>query len=412
MWDMRGLPLRYVLLLAVFALVLGAVGRVDWFRAIEDATAPDAPAQITRADAVERATVRLRSFLDRHETPGRDTAAISLVRVEPAHGPVRGLCRDCEHWLVELVLRREGVPAEPYCFAVTRRFDAFSSGCSRWAAPAEPPPAALVASARVRVAPAVGAGTLLFQRRHGKTADLYALDLASGAVRRLTETPDHEFSPRWSPDGTRIAFARNLGGSERDVYVMDADGGDVVRLTDSPGPDEQPSWLPDGRLAFQSVRDGIGSIYVLDPNTPDVPAVRLLEETSSADWAPSGKAIAFAAAHAFGFDVWLTGPDGKERWNLTSTLQEDAYSPEWSPDGTRLAFVTERGIYVMRPDGTGRRRVVSAPHELALAWSPGGESIAWAGRLENGGIYVTRVADGATRRLTRGEWDLAPDWYG
>jgi hypothetical protein len=74
--------------------------------------------------------------------------------------------------------------------------------------------------------------------------------------------------------------------------------------------------------------------------------------------------------------------------------------------------VTERGIYVMRPDGTGRRRVVSAPHELALAWSPGGESIAWAGRLENGGIHVTRVADGATRRLTRGEWDLAPDWYG
>jgi hypothetical protein len=54
----------------------------------------------------------------------------------------------------------------------------------------------------------------------------------------------------------------------------------------------------------------------------------------------------------------------------------------------------------------------SSPHELALAWSPSGESLAWVGRLDNGGIYVTRLADGATRRLTRGEWDLAPDWRG
>ena len=412
MWDVRGLPLRYALFLAVLALALAGMRQVDWFRVVEDATAPDAPAQITRADAVERASWRLRSFLDRHQEPGRDTAAITVAHGEPAHGPVQGLCRDCEHWLVELVLRRDGVADERYCVAVTRRYDAFSSGCARWAPPAEPPPAALVEAARVSVAPPAGAGTLRFQRRQGRTADLHALDVGTGAMHRLTTTPEHEFSPAMSPDGRRIAFARNVGGSEYDVYVMNADGNGVRRLTDSPGPDEQPSWLPDGRLAFRSVRDGIGSIYVLDPAAPERGAERLLEETSSADWAPSGKAIVFAAAHPFGFDVWLTDPEGKHRWNLTSTFHEDAYSPEWSPDGTRLAFVTEQGIYVMRTDGTGLRRVVSAPHELALAWSPSGESLAWPGRLENGGIHVTRLADGATRRLTRGEWDLAPDWYG
>ena len=410
MWDVRGLPLRYAFLLAVFALALGGVRQVDWFRAVEDATAPDAPAQITRADAAERATSRLRSFLDTHETPGREAAPISVVHMAPAHGAMRGVCADCEHWLVELVLRRDGFREVHYCLAVTRRSDAFSSGCSRWAPPAAAPPAAIVESARVPVAAAAGAGTILFQRRHGRTADLYALDVGSGALRRLTATPDHEFSPAWSPDGKRIAFARNLGGSEHDVFVMNAGGTDVRQLTDSPGPDEQPRWLPDGRLAFRSVRDGIGSIYVVDPDAPERGAKRLLEETSSADWAPSGTAIAFAATHAFGFDVWLTDPDGKERWNLTPTFHEDAYSPEWSPDGTRLAYVTAAGIYVMKPDGTGRRRVVSAPHELTLAWSPNGRSLAWAGRLGNGGIYVTRIADGATRRLTRGGWDLAPDW--
>jgi Tol biopolymer transport system component len=191
---------------------------------------------------------------------------------------------------------------------------------------------------------------------------------------------------------------------------MRADGSGVRRLTDSPGPDEQPAWLPDGRLAFRSVRDGIGSTYVLDPARPDVPAERILEQTSSAEWSPSGKAIAFAATIDFGFDIWLTDATGEGRWNLTSTLDEDAYEPRWSPDGTRIAFATTAGIYVMQADGRARRRIVSERHELALAWSPDGTSIAWVGGLENGGIQVTSTRTGRTRRLTSGAWDLAPDW--
>jgi TolB protein len=106
------------------------------------------------------------------------------------------------------------------------------------------------------------------------------------------------------------------------------------------------------------VRGGIGSIYVDDE--------RVLEESSSAEWSPSGKAIAFSAAHEFGFDIWLTDAEAGKRWKLTSTLYEDAYNPRWSPDGTRIAFATAEAIYVMRADGSGRRRLVSQlrhPHD-------------------------------------------------
>jgi Tol biopolymer transport system component len=151
---------------------------------------------------------------------------------------------------------------------------------------------------------------------------------------------------------------------------VNADGSGVERLTSAPGPDERPAWLPDGRLAFQSVRDGTGSTYVLDLARRDVPAKRILERTSSAEWSPSGKVIAFAAPIEHGFDVWLTDAKARRRWNLTSTLHEDGYRPRWSPDGTRIAFATTSGIYVMCADGRGRRRVVSKPHELALAGSP------------------------------------------
>lgn len=148
------------------------------------------------------------------------------------------------------------------------------------------------------------------------------------------------------------------------------------------------------------MRDGIGSIYLDDE--------RVLEQTSSADRSPSGKAIVYSAAHQFGFDVWLTDADTKERWNLTSTLHEDAYNPRWSPDGTRIVFATEEAVYVMRADGRGLRRLVSEPHDLALSWSPDGTRVAWSAtrRTTSGSTPRTSAPDGrpdsrATRATTR-----------
>jgi Tol biopolymer transport system component len=406
-WDTRGIPLKYVLPVIAVVLVLTAFGSPEVWRIVEDAFSPgDRHARLTRDEALERAIAKVNGYLDRR---GRTTVGsprpISVLHEEATSGLVRGWCRDCDQWLVELVHEDER-----FCVAVTEQFSAFSSGCSRWELPAEPPPLALVAAARAKVAPGRGAGTLLFQRRNGDTADIYALDIARDRLRRLTATPEHEFSPAWSPDGTRIAFARNLGGSEHDVFVMNADGSGIARLTTAPNPDDRPAWLPDGRLAFQSVRDGIGSTYVLDLAKPNVPPKRILVRTSSAEWSPNGKAIAFAAPIEHGFDIWLTDAKARGRWNLTSGFHEDAYRPRWSPDGTRIAFATTSGIYVMRADGRGRRRVVSKPHELALAWSPNGTSIAWVGAIDNGGMYVTSTKTGRTRRLTSGRWDLAPDW--
>jgi Tol biopolymer transport system component len=47
----------------------------------------------------------------------------------------------------------------------------------------------------------------------------------------LTNTPEYEFTPQWSPDNKQILFQRTVRGSEFETYVMDADGSHVQRLT-------------------------------------------------------------------------------------------------------------------------------------------------------------------------------------
>jgi Tol biopolymer transport system component len=91
----------------------------------------------------------------------------------------------------------------------------------------------------------------------GGPYDLWVVDAASGVRRQLTDTPETEFAPVWSPDGTRIAF-QAAHGEEWAVETIAPDGSGRVRVSAGEGAD--PVWSPAGDLAW----NGPGGLTVLD----------------------------------------------------------------------------------------------------------------------------------------------------
>ena len=115
-------------------------------------------------------------------------------------------------------------------------------------------------------------------RRAGKGTGIWRLDLATGALARITPVPRRaegvvDLDPTFSPDGRRIAFASNRHlpaghGDDLDLHAVATDGSGLTRLTDDPGTAREPAYSPDGqRLFFASTRDRRGryewEVYVM-----------------------------------------------------------------------------------------------------------------------------------------------------
>src|SRR3990172_7683998 len=101
--------------------------------------------------------------------------------------------------------------------------------------------------------------------------DLYLLDLAAGDVTQLTDTPEYEGAPTWSPDGVFMAFEAYVDDNI-EIVVGPADNplDDSVQLTNSPASDHSPAWAPGGRqIAFISTRSGNSEVILADLDRTD-----------------------------------------------------------------------------------------------------------------------------------------------
>lgn len=218
-----------------------------------------------------------------------------------------------------------------------------------------------------------------------------------------------QVGPAWSPDGHLIAFASQREG-KRHIYVMNADGTGTRRLTASRQDDVDPSWSPDGRrIVF--AREG--ALFVVSAQGGKATRVgRGLGSAADPAWSPDAKLIVYTYRQPGSEirELWLIRPDGTGRRQLT-TLKAVSITPAWSPDGSRIAFATDADgsydIYTIGVDGNAPRNETTGPTEdFEPAWSPDGRTIVFF----RDGAIVALTADGTEEILSSGKNDSSPAW--
>jgi dipeptidyl aminopeptidase/acylaminoacyl peptidase len=214
-----------------------------------------------------------------------------------------------------------------------------------------------------------------------RKSHVWIVELASAKATQLT-TGDrwNDRDPQWSPDGTRIAFVSNRTGHEADgdensdVWVVPASGGEPVRISDHPDADESPRWSPDGStIAFLGRnRDGDPPMIWLAPSAGGAPSTLLYPADdlfpSELTWAERGAALYFSAQHKGETHFYrldratkavrpiTSGPRAVRRLDLDDAGGAIAYL------GNDFTHLDE--LYVARRDGTGERRLTGVNDSL------------------------------------------------
>jgi dipeptidyl aminopeptidase/acylaminoacyl peptidase len=292
---------------------------------------------------------------------------------------------------------------------------------------------------------------------------VWMVPAAGGDAMPLTTESESSSHPRWSPDGSRLAFlsARNDGKTQ--VWSLSRHGGEAVQLTDTAQAVEAFEWSPDSKRMLLILKDPTPEelaakeqgddyeektpppwvidreqfktdyvgyldrrrthVHILDLDSSEI---RQLTEgdhdDSEAVWSPDGKFIAFVSNrtehpdHNYNTDVWTVEVDGKGRLTRVTDNPGPDQAPAWSPDGTLITHVastdTRAMLYATQhlavsSSAGGKTRVLTAELDrmtFSPRFSADGESIWFL--LEDGGEQnLARISHsgGTAERLVRGE---------
>jgi serine/threonine-protein kinase len=187
----------------------------------------------------------------------------------------------------------------------------------------------------------------------GAQGNVWAYSLANGSLDRLTFADGMNHYPVWSSDGSRLAFLQELtpsavgSGEAGGIYALAADGSDDRELLVPFGraPLMPGDWSPDGRtLAYNSV--GLSDVFLLDLEGG---SSTLFESNASAPtFSPNGRWLAYQSPAAGNASVFVRSVEGPGKWQVSPG--QGAY-PRWSRDGRELFYIDsskpERSLMVV-----------------------------------------------------------------
>src|SRR5438067_5149783 len=157
--------------------------------------------------------------------------------------------------------------------------------------------------------------------------------------RRVTAGP-RDGAPRWSPDGSTLAFVRPTDGRPQ-LYLLPLSGGEAQQLTDLPKGASPAAWSPDGKtIAFTSTTTAEDLAKKEKDKSEEAKSdVRIVTE---AEFRADDEGYADPTEHAHIWTVPAGMPgDAPAKGRQVTSGEFDEHAPQWSRDGTRIYFVSD-----------------------------------------------------------------------
>jgi tricorn protease len=174
--------------------------------------------------------------------------------------------------------------------------------------------------------------------------DIFTAPIEKGAPRNLTNSSNaHDKWPRWSPDGSRIAFISDRTGEE-EVWVVAQDGSKPAEQLTGGGQAMRyaPEWSPDGKYIAFGDKDGkVWALTVADKKLVEVADSRR-GQIQDYTWSPKGNYLAFTMQDDMATSSIYVWSSKESQLRRVTTGTFDEFDPAWDPQGNYLFYFSGR----------------------------------------------------------------------
>jgi Tol biopolymer transport system component len=224
--------------------------------------------------------------------------------------------------------------------------------------------------------------------------DLLLVRRDGSEVRQLTNDPERDRGPRWSPDGRSLLFYSNRSG-KYEAWTIRPDGSGLTQVTHLPGQVINPFWSPDGRhISLTSRGASILDFPVLPASLRALPPVEGGQTLSGISWSQDGR---FLAGELLQKDQ--SPVPGVVTWSLKENtyrrLTRTGADPDFCQDGRKIIFADLDEIRIVNvASGEVGTLLSPPPHSryLRARVGPDGRTLCTVRGTDEGDIWILSLA--------------------
>ena len=264
--------------------------------------------------------------------------------------------------------------------------------------------------------PGIFSTRIAYITKQGPRYQLLVADADGADPQTIVTSNEPLLSPKWSPDGTRLAYV-SFENKKPVVYVQSLATGQRAPVANFRGSNSSPAWSPDSRrLLVTLTKDGSSQIYLV--NADGGPAARIMTSSgidTEAAFTPDGGSFVFTSDRGGTPQIYRASINGGNVERLTFDGDYNV-SPRPTPDGKGIVFVrrsANRYQIAMMDYATRQVQVLTdGPDDLSPSVAPNGKMIIYANEGGGRGILAAVSSDGRVKqRLVAPSADVRePAW--